>query len=255
MEPRTKFALGAAVMLGIGGWFAWQRTETPRSGTVENPWAPIPLEVRYQEQSIATVTTKEAPITVRAPRGAETVDALRWGDGKLEEAVDTPCGRRFLSVISTSIDSDDAGGFRAKTSEIGSITAFVDNRGGPARTLRIGTLELAVAGNAVFRQPVYTDPCDGTVVVMLDGASLGPMDVKKSLLVDPTGKRCYSVREVYYGLPMFAPDPKPPELLSPKKLREVSSLTSVLEPAPERVQTIGISADRKELMEVPCGEP
>jgi len=187
----------------------------------------------------------------RVTDGGDAVNTLQLG----RHGIVHRAHRAHSSRVAFLIDEDDAGGFRAKTSEIGSITAFVDNRGGPARTLRIGTLELAVAGNAVFRQPVYTDPCDGTVVVMLDGASLGPMDVKKSLLVDPTGKRCYSVREVYYGLPMFAPDPKPPELLSPKKLREVSSLTSVLEPAPERVQTIGISADRKELMEVPCGEP
>lgn len=252
---KRRIAIVVAVFAACGAYVARSMMKTPRTGKVENPYAPIPIEVRYRDAKVGEVTVDKGEVTFFARRKDPTYDAK----DDLSFFVATPCGTQRIAQVFTFGDDDDrfhADMFRSHW------VASVDNRGGPARRLRVGEMDIAVAADQVVRRELYVEPCAGDIRVRLDDEELGAVRGGYGFLVDPTGKRCYRLREVKYGglfLPFGGAPPEKIERYDGKKLHPMNHIVEhLLERAPDKVETYTMkgmvpSAERNEVLE--CEAP
>lgn len=260
MNLRARIAIVVVAFVAIGGWYAHRHQKTPRTVTIVNPFAPARIDVVRGGETLASSTMPEATFTVGIPRNEETDDGLDpFRHSELEYRIDTPCGMQKMNGLDARPALRDGGAPDTTNIRVSGITSdgtlTVDNRKGPAHRVRVGLLEFEVAPDSILRQRYYVaEQCPPTMHVMIDGVDVGAVDSRGHAFVEPTGRRCYLDVTVKYGMPMFAGEPVRPQRMAPARLHQVSVLASVLESAPDRVSTIGLTSERHEVREVTCDE-
>jgi hypothetical protein len=140
----------------------------------------------------------------------------------------------------------------------GMTTVVVDNRGGPARRLALGEWKGQVKADTAEVFHIGLPDCEAGKAVSLDGEILGTLsDPKKTVLVDPEGKRCYHFRGLNYFKAGEAGWSPWTYGLSRRKLHVIAEangkIDHLFEKAPSSVHsTLGFE-QRSELTERSCG--
>ena len=159
-----------------------------------------------------TATVAGKPATVRGEHFKSCANCPEWGQPSIEYAGKPttdiavayagPCG-----PINIPFEWDKDDKFLVKL--VGKtpddlVSIFVDNRGSPATTLLIGKQPLAIAANGTASITAYGWTC-GALPIARDGAVLDTvappenMTYGKGLLIDVTGKHCYTIAPHEYG--------------------------------------------------------
>jgi hypothetical protein len=252
MLLKRRISIVVAAFVVGGAVLAWRMTKTPRTGPVENPFAPTPIEVRFRDRKVGEVVAAKGEATFFARRSEDMYEVT----DDVHLFVPTPCGVQRLKDVYVFPENGDR--FRVDVSHSYWV-ASVDNRGGPARRLRIGELDVPVDADRVVRRELFVAPC-GEMRVRLDDEDLGRVKPEGyGFLVDPTGKRCYRMRDVKYGGSLLFPFAAPPEpkvaIFRAKKLHPMAGIVEhLLERAPDKVETYTMrgmmpSAERREILE------
>jgi hypothetical protein len=149
------------------------------------------------------------------------------------------------------------------------VGIWVDNRGGPERTLAAGKgPPHRVPADSAARIQVPAPPCDAASTVTVDGETIGSLPVfasdagyqelkPRDVVVDPTAARCYVAGRVEYtptGHSSSGPSSGTP--LDRQRLHVLPfALDSFLVQSPDTVQGYAGFASRTQAVEVPCEQP
>jgi len=135
---------------------------------------------------------------------------------------------------------------------------YIDNRGGAARTLTIGSKSIPIDADFVGVKGASFTACEGTVPVRIDGegADVWPKFGYKRTLVDAVGGRCYERREISYAREGSGKEGS--VTATPYVGHRIYELNGepdfFLKPAPTVVQGVGPTQGRLQIAEVPCGK-
>ncbi len=238
-----------------------------------------PVEVLVFGKSIGTFTggdlSLEIPQGATDPASGVTYRGLVHDEALIARVV-TACGAvdycvGFSVGPSQGLDPNTGHFVGRKRPTFGLCTAelvevLVDNRGGPSRSLTVGSFQRTVGANATARFKIVAPPCAAQARVLLDGEDLGRLPVadeefkqfvptfvnyaswSDGVLIDTSGTRCYKLSTHAYGL---ATTINQPEILKPKKLRDLM-VSDFLTPSPKSVDSPHAGASRSELLDEPC---
>ena len=221
--------------------------DKPRTLTVDNPFAPAEMTVRFRGEVVRRFHEPKSTMTVHARSTKGTWEITE--DVKLTIA--TPCGEIAPPRVFPA-DVAEAS-FRMEVWQSW-VKVWVDNRGGPARALGVGDVRYEAKPDALSSFEILVEHCAPPVPIVLDGKRIGAIeDVRgHGVLVDPTGARCYQLRHVKYGMGSEYPG-DPPAFFAPAEVHALAPIVEhMLEPAPSKVTVHMLDAARHSILEVPC---
>jgi hypothetical protein len=139
------------------------------------------------------------------------------------------------------------------------VSLWVDNRKGPEGALKLGPIRLAIpAGKATSRD---VDACDAPIPVEYDGAGVGEIPAVSSapaamqtVVIEPTGRRCYMQYDVWYGPESIGGGRTKPVLVSGAKLHDFPKLITYMfeNPPTERLALQGEFPTASVLKDAAC---
>jgi len=191
-----------------------------------------------------TATVAGKPATVRDARYRSCADCPEWGVPSIEYAGERttdiaiayagPCGSIDIPF---EWDKDDQHLVKlvGKTPDP-LVSIFVDNRGGSATTILIGKQPVAIAANVTTKVMAHGWTC-GELPITRDGAVLGTisppenMIYGKGLLIDVSGKHCYTIAPHEYG-DFRLRSPTGPWTVRDKHVHPAPPITFAFEPPP-----------------------
>ncbi len=223
--------------------------DKPRTVTVKvvNPFAPAEMKVSFRGKEVGRSRGPVTMTTIRAPSSRNEWELA--DDFTLTVA--TPCGEH---AVPSSFPTDvEATSFRLGVWP-SRDHVFVDNRGGPARRLMIGELAFDAAPDALSGLDVLVEHCARPIPIELDGRRIGQIgpSPQRGALVDPTGSRCYRLRQIKYGAGSEHPGDAP-VLFTRALVHPLEHFVEhMLEAAPATVKVHTMDAQRHEVLEVPC---
>ena len=174
--------------------------------------------------------TQEASLLFTA-HGTLTGDA--YAPPKLTLRILRGCGPREYPLGLVDPPSADAvrrrlqagetlGAYASMPSLPGSLAQlYVDNRKGKAGVLELGSIPFSYPAGKFSMHEI--DACDAPTPVKWDGAAIGEIPAiststgwPQTIVVDPTGRRCYAEQQVWYGAE--GGGSSKPDLLSGRKV-------------------------------------
>jgi hypothetical protein len=242
-------AAGVVLTVGVAYWL-YQRHQSElveRSATIENAYAPLAVDVEYEGKVVSRVAEPKGSFRFRAPRRVPT-----WLlSDELSFYIEAPCGRQRLEDVFVSPGEGEKLRIDMMTRSAASLV--VDNRSLPAGELSAGEVSLAVAADHASRFTLFLGSCRPLLELRWQGQRIG--EAVRSVLVDPSGSRCYALRHVKYSalgaLGIGVGDDV--KHLGRAKVHSLDETIDYLfESAPESVESATISADRDELTEEAC---
>jgi hypothetical protein len=145
-----------------------------------------------------------------------------------------------------------------------SMAVDVDNRGSEVHTVEVGELSYAVDGGKLASVDSYQPECAGANL-KIDGTTLGSLPAATPaadpyasregpfVLVDPTAKRCYQLRQITYDSTYMGPAPKVVDTFKGKQFYILDQKPNyVLTSAPGSVMSQAPVDYRYELTEKKC---
>jgi hypothetical protein len=260
-----RLAVPAGVVLAIAvGCLLYRRHHlselVERSATIENVYAPLALEIEYQGNVVGRVIEPKGSFHFGVPRRVFT---QQLADG-LSFFVEAPCGRRRLDYVSAAGTTDENLGFVTiplyaagppyasdLTVRNRSSALIVDNRSLPAGKVSAGQLSLDVAADHASTFTLFLGSCPPLFELRWQGQDIGK--AVRSVLVDPSGTRCYALRNVKYSAPWLGSQGNEVKHLAPAKVHPLDRPVDYLfESAPHSIQSVTISQDKDELTEEAC---
>jgi hypothetical protein len=260
---RLVVILAGAGFAAVGSYLVHrhrQRSElVDRSGTLENAYAPLAVEVEWQGNVVARVTAAKGTFHFGVPRRVPTEQLA----DELSFFVDAPCGRRRLDFVSAACTKDATPCFETLpfyaagppdsdlTVRNRSSALIVDNRSLPAGQVSAGQVSLDVAADHVSRFTLFLGSCPPSVTLRWQGQEIG--EAVRSVIVDPSGSRCYALRHVRYSASWMSMGAGDVKHLAPAKVHPVDGTIDYLfEKAPESIESNSLSQDKDELTEEDC---
>lgn len=234
--------------------------------SIKNDFAPRPVSVSADGKELGVFTTDPIEFDVIGRTAAGWAERPEDREGTPASFVATvvyPCGPKSFDVPRGFESQDDVPRFREQFKaglrplmplaghDIRSMGRFlddrsahfsvsVDNRGGPGRVLSLGQMRVDIAAGATSELRLPVPDCESGKIFRLDGQEIGRASGEKAYVVDATGKRCYSLKEVrYVRWPAYDVGPREgPRLLRHNKLHELdpNSIFFFLSEPPERQQ-------------------
>ena len=123
------------------------------------------------------------------------------------------------------------------------VSVWVDNKGGPARSVEVGEMKSKVpADKSVELAFPITGRCTGEVYVRVDGTSIGRLTPTTTHVIDPTGEVCYEAGSRSYSTSSFAATPgmgPTKRFIAPARIHDVKRVDFVLQPAPYSIEMPG----------------
>jgi hypothetical protein len=246
-----------------------------RRVAVENDYAPLAAELLAGDQSIGSLAGAhllfDVPKKVTSPRDGETKNLFPayhpGGAGYqvtpiLRLRVTTGCGPEEFCLDydtrSDPVQASVAGHYDAARgfcqSDVRNL--WIDNRGGPARTISVGSWSHAVDAGATTAVRFPSPVCDAEAKVALDRGPIGLVSVHDSndVFIDPSGARCYvaTSRDYTPAGVLGGNGPSSTRLRGSKVYPVERRITDFLKESPGTIMTPGGFGTRTELIEQSC---
>ena len=213
-----------------------------------------------------TVVLDGKPVGDLAEKGARSVPFTGPADTmgvdlapRLKARVTTSCGKEDFAVrpyyatraeevelrekYATPATRDSMTFFVVGTEE---AMLYVDNVGGKAREMKVGTIAIDVPADSSFERRVRVGRCPEGRTVTIGGVDAGEISMTRknpkaipAVLIDALGGNCYrSVLRIYKekGTPGFRSSPPPPEKLSGARVYAIDHPTDFLQASPKEFE-------------------